>query len=268
MDYNIVFDALKTSLKNAFETTGAKKAVIGISGGIDSACACACACAALGSENVFGYYLPYKTSSEHSYLDAKKLSDTFGFKLEIIDITKMADAFISTCENITPLRKGNIMARCRMICLFDKAAEHNGIVLGTSNRTEMLLGYGTWYGDTASSINVVGELYKREVYGVSAAAGIPESIMKKAPTADLWQGQTDEAEIGYSYEMLDNIFYDIEQNNYDISKLYAKYNKEDVKNIVKRVIRNSFKRSTPFICYSKIENRNKIDENKFLNLEI
>lgn len=268
MDYNIVFNSLISSLKNAFEKTGAKKAVIGVSGGIDSAAVCACAVKALGQENVLGYYMPYKTSSKESFLDAEKLSKSLGFKLEIIDITKMADAFIEGKDNITPLRKGNIMARCRMICLFDKAAEYGGIVLGTSNRTELLLGYGTWYGDTASSINALGELYKREVYGISHAAGIPESIIRKAPTADLWQGQTDEEELGFTYELLDNLFYDIEQNNMNKNELYEKYGKDNVDSIVKRVIRNSFKRSTPFICESKIDNRNKINENQFLKLEI
>lgn len=267
MDYNIVFNSLVSSLKDAFKKTGAKKAVIGISGGIDSAAACACAVKALGNDNVLGYYMPYKTSSEESLIDAKKLSQSLDFKLEIIDITKMADAFIEGKDNITPLRKGNIMARCRMICLFDKAAEHSGIVIGTSNRTELLLGYGTWYGDTASSINALGELYKREVYGISRISGIPESIITKAPTADLWQGQTDEAELGYTYELLDNMLYDIEQNNMTKDELYKKYNQNDVDNIIKRVIRNSFKRSTPFICESKIDNRNKINENQFLKLE-
>ena len=179
----------------------------------------------------------------------------------------MADAFINGQNNITPLRKGNIMARCRMICLFDKAAEFSGIVTGTTNRTELLLGYGTWYGDTASSINIIGELYKKEVYEVSRVAGIPESIISKAPTADLWAGQTDEQEIGFTYEFLDNLFYDIEQNKLNINQLYEKYNKADVDAVIKRVVRNSFKRSTPFICESKIKNRYKIDENHFLNLE-
>lgn len=267
MDYSSILNNLTLSFKDAFNKTGAENAVIGISGGIDSALASAVACIALGKDKVKGYFLPYKTSSEHSYLDAVKLSEKYGFKLEVLDISSAADAFINMSSNITSLRKGNIMARCRMIMLFDKAAENKGVVIGTSNRTELLLGYGTWYGDTASSINIIGELYKREVYGVSAAADMVESIMKKAPTADLWPGQTDEEELGLTYELIDNILYDIEQNIYSKDKLYEKYNKDSVDKIIKRILFNRFKRHTPFICQSGINKRSAIDENIFLNLD-
>lgn len=267
MNYSDIFENLVLSFKNAFSKTGAQNAVIGISGGIDSALACAVACKALGNEKVQGFFMPYKTSSEHSYNDAVELSKKYGFKLEVIDISAAADAFINMCDNISPLRKGNIMARCRMVALFDKAAELSGVVIGTSNRTELLLGYGTWYGDTASSINIIGELYKREVYGVSAAADMVESIMKKAPTADLWPGQTDEAELGLTYELIDNVLCDIEQQHLCKDELYKKYDKESVDKIIKRVIFNSFKRRTPFICQSGINKRSAIDENLFLNLD-
>lgn len=263
MNYVNILNNLILSFKNAFDKTGAENAVIGISGGIDSALACAVAVKALGKDKVKGYFMPYKTSSEHSYIDAVKLSDKYGFKLEVIDISAPADAFISMVENITPLRKGNIMSRCRMIVLFDKAAEYKGIVIGTSNRTELLLGYGTWYGDTASSINIIGELYKREVYRVSLAAEVPESIITKAPTADLWPGQTDEQELGFTYELIDNILYDIEQNHLCKDELYDKYDKESVDKIINRVISSAFKRQTPFICKSGIDKRCGIDENMF-----
>ena len=173
MNYSDIFNNLTLSFKNAFNKTGAENAVIGISGGIDSALVSSIACAAIGKDRVKGFFMPYKTSSEHSYNDALKLSEKYGFQLDIVDISAPADAFIKICENTTPLRKGNIMARCRMIILFDKAAENKGIVIGTTNRTELLLGYGTWYGDTASSINIIGELYKREVYRVSNAVSSP-----------------------------------------------------------------------------------------------
>lgn len=267
MNYSDILDNLVLSFKNAFDKTGAENAVIGISGGIDSALVSSIACAAIGKERVKGFFMPYKTSSEYSYNDAHKLSEKYGFKLEVIDISAAADAFINMCGNVTPLRKGNIMARCRMVILFDKAAEHSGVVIGTSNRTELLLGYGTWYGDTASGINIIGELYKREVYGVSAAVDMVESIMIKAPTADLWPGQTDEAELGLTYELIDNILYDIEQLHLCKDELYKKYDKESVDKIIKRVISNSFKRHTPFICQSGINKRDAIDENIFLNLD-
>ena len=267
MNYAEIFNNLVLSFKNAFDKTGVENAVIGISGGIDSALACAAACKALGRTKVKGFFMPYKTSSEHSYNDAFKLSEKYGFKLEVVDISAAADAFINMSDNITPLRKGNIMARCRMVVLFDKAAEHRGVVIGTSNRTELLLGYGTWYGDTASGINIIGELYKREVYGVSAAADMVESIMKKAPTADLWPNQTDEAELGLTYELIDDILYDIEQQHLCRSELYKKYDKESVDKIINRVISNSFKRHTPFICQSGISKRSAIDEKIFLNLD-
>ncbi len=267
MNYSDIFNNLTLSFKNAFNKTGAENAVIGISGGIDSALVSSIACAAIGKDRVKGFFMPYKTSSEHSYNDALKLSEKYGFQLDIVDISAPADAFIKICENTTPLRKGNIMARCRMIILFDKAAENKGIVIGTTNRTELLLGYGTWYGDTASSINIIGELYKREVYGVSNAAEMVESIIKKAPTADLWLGQTDEAELGFTYELIDNILYDIEQQHLCRNELYEKYDKESVDKIIKRVVSNSFKRHTPFICQSGIYKRSVIDENIFLNLD-
>ncbi len=267
MDYNKVYKDLCVSFKNSFQKTGAEKAVIGISGGIDSALVCAAACNALGYENVLGYFMPYKTSSKESLKDSQILSEQYKFRLEIIDITNTVDTFIEKSNNITLLRKGNIMSRSRMIYLFDKAAENKGIVLGTTNRTELLLGYGTWYGDTASSINIIGSLYKREVYKVSREALMPESIMVKKPTADLWQGQTDEEELGLTYEIIDNILYDIEHNNESRPQLVLKYGSENVEKVVKRVISNSFKRSTPLICESSTLKRKKIDENVFLNLE-
>lgn len=263
MDYSSILNNLINNFKTAFNKTGAENAVIGISGGIDSALASAVAVESLGKDKVKGYFMPYKTSSEESHKDALKLSEKYGFNLEEVDISEPADAFINISSDMTMLRKGNIMSRCRMVVLFDMAAKHNGIVVGTTNRTELLLGYGTWYGDTASSINIIGELYKREVYEVSRASGMVESIMQKVPTADLWPGQTDENELGFKYELLDNVLYDILENKLEKSKIYDKYGKDNVDKIIKRVKANCFKRHTPTICKSGIENRQKIDESLF-----
>ncbi len=267
MNYQLIFENLCNSFKELFQKTGAVKAVIGISGGIDSALAAVIACRSIGADNVAGFFLPYKTSSLHSLNDSKILSEKYGFKLEILDITHTVDSITGITDNISLLRKGNIMSRCRMVYLFDKAAEYNGIVIGTTNRTELLLGYGTWYGDTASSINAVGNLYKREVYEVSKTVDMPESIMKKAPTADLWDGQTDEQELGLSYDVIDSVLYDIEHNNNNKKELIEKYGPLVIEKIINRIIKNSFKRHTPLICNGKIVNRKKIDENIFLKLE-
>lgn len=261
MDYLEVYENLKSSFRKSFQNTGAESVVIGISGGIDSALSSAIVSDAVGSNRVYGYYLPYSSSSQSSYKDAVKLAEKYGFNFEIIDITSAVNAFFSNnIDKVEPLRKGNVMSRMRMINLFDRAFVNKGIVAGTSNRTELLLGYGTWYGDTASSINIIGGLYKREVYDISREIGIPESIINKAPSADLWPGQTDEEELGFSYELLDNIFYDIEQKCKSRQELDNIYGKNTMDRILHRIVRYSFKRNTPVICKTGIENRKKIDE--------
>ncbi len=250
------------SFEKEFNNIGAKKAVIGLSGGIDSALAAATAIKAIGKDNVLLYYLPYKTSSINSLNDAKKFCDTYNANLNIIEITEIADLFFKLNNVNDNLRKGNIMSRCRMVILFDKAKEYNGIVIGTTNKTELLLGYGTWYGDTASSINVLGNLYKKDVVALSKEIGIPESIISKPPTADLWQGQTDEEELGFSYNQADTFFYSAIELGIDKIKLYEIFGEKFVKKISKRVINNTFKRNLPIICnvYNNSLTFNEINE--------
>lgn len=273
MDYNIVLKDLVNNFRDKFIATKQKKAIIGISGGIDSALVASIACSALGNENVLGYFLPFETTVSTSYDDAQALSKSLGFKLETINISSyvlasfnVLNIYSNNSQNendddyLLKLRKGNIMSRMRMVTLFDKAQEHYGIVIGTTNRTELLLGYGTWYGDMASSINPIGNLYKREVYDISKIANVPESIINKDPSADLWPGQKDEDEIGYSYDVLDNIFYDIEVNNLNKEDLIHKYGINTVLNVVGRAVRNRFKRDVSLICEVNIDNRTKIDE--------
>ena len=175
MDYNVVLKDLINTFSENFRATKLDKAVIGISGGIDSALVSYIACAALGKENVLGYFLPFKTTVSSSQEDAIALSNTFGFNLKIINISEYVLAFFKSLglkidnnsseeDYLLKLRKGNVMSRMRMITLFDQAQCNSGVVIGTTNRTEYLLGYGTWYGDMASSINPIGNLYKNEVY--------------------------------------------------------------------------------------------------------
>ncbi|MFH2034855.1 MAG: NAD+ synthase [Candidatus Zixiibacteriota bacterium] len=181
--------------------------VIGLSGGIDSSLSATIAVKAVGREKVYGVLMPYATSSETSISDAGKLAEQLGIITDLIDISPMVKAFYPEPASITPVRLGNKMARERMSILFDKAFELNQLVLGTSNRTEICLGYGTWYGDVACSVNPIGMLYKTQVRQLAKYLGVPESILTKAPTADLWPGQTDETELGLDYDRADRLLY-------------------------------------------------------------
>jgi len=152
------------------------------------------------------------------------------------------------------LRKGNVMARMRMVALFDMSSKHNAIVLGTSNKTELLLGYGTWYGDLASSINPIGDLYKTQVWDLSKYLGIPQKLIDKKPTADLWQGQTDEDELGFSYDEVDRLLYHMIDERRTIDELVKLgYNQSFISNVAERIRKNQFKRQLPVIA--KISHR-------------
>lgn len=265
MDYSKIYDNLRASFKKSFRKTGAKKAVIGISGGLDSAVAAAIAVKSIGSGKVSGIYMPCSTSSESSYDDALALSASIGLQLDIVKIATVVDAyFMLTWDEISDVRKGNIMSRIRMTTLFDKSAACEGIVIGTANRTEILLGYGTWHGDTASSINILGNLYKREVREIGKLANIPESILTKTPSADLWQGQTDEGELGFSYDVIDDFLYDLEQEKLTKSELIKKFGAETTESLLNRVIKNSFKRNLPVVCSTGLKERKKISEKAIL----
>ncbi len=238
------------SFKSYFKTAGKDSAVIGLSGGIDSAVATMIAIEALSVSNVKAFFLPYKLSSDKSRVDAEAFADKFNLDLSIIDLTDIADQYfkLDINKNISKLRVGNCLSRLRMNILFDKAAEHNALVVGTSNKTEIILGYGTLYGDSASSINPVGDLYKFEIYELAKYFDIPVSIIDKEPTADLWENQTDEDELGFSYEDIDKLLYSILNERLDRKSILEKFDKKLVDDILKRVMNNAFKRKVPFIC--------------------
>lgn len=210
---NLILDAEKTIgllvrfIKEQTTNAGYQRGVVGISGGIDSALACFLAVKALGKENVLGVRMPYKTSSQESLSDAQLVIDQLGIQSKTIDISPMADPLIALDPQITPLRKGNIMARMRMIVLYDQSAVFKGLVVGTGNKTEALLGYTTLFGDSACAFNPLGDLYKTQVRRLGTHLSLPESIQQKAPTADLWDGQTDEGELGFTYEEVDRLLY-------------------------------------------------------------
>ena len=234
---------------------GYQHAVINLSGGINSALSCFLAAEALGPQNVLAIRLPYRTSSRNSLDDAQKVIDATGVQSITVEITEMVDPLIAKFPDMDNLRKGNIMARERMIVLYDQSVAFRGLAVGTGNKTEILLGYTTLYGDSANALNPIGDLYKTQVRQLSQAMGVPQSILDKAPSADLWTGQTDEGELGFTYAEVDQLLLPAGR-----PALYARRNASKpvlrapfVQAVVERVRRNHFKRILPPIA--KLSNR-------------
>jgi NAD+ synthase len=194
-------------LREQLAASGRGGLVVGLSGGIDSAVAAALAVDALGADKVTGIMMPYATSSAESLTDAQAVAKGLGLATEKVDITPMASAFLASVPDTERVRRGNVMARCRMVVLYDRSAQHDALVLGTGNRTEGLLGYTTMYGDNACALNPLGQLYKTEVRLLAAHCGLPSSVLTKAPSADLWAGQADEDELGVSYAEVDRLLH-------------------------------------------------------------
>jgi len=201
-------EAVLTSfIRDAVETSGTQGVVVGLSGGVDSSLSAALAARALGPERVHGFLLPYRTSSPESERDARAVAGHLGIPHRVIDISPMVDAYFAMEPDAPAERRGNKMARERMTILFDQAKKLDALVLGTSNKTEILLGYSTVFGDNASSLNPLGDLYKCQIWQLSRHLGLPSEVIDKAPSADLWPGQTDEGELGFSYETADEVLY-------------------------------------------------------------
>jgi NAD+ synthase len=228
--------------------------VINLSGGIDSALSCVLAAEALGPENVMAIRLPYKTSSADSLEHAQLVIDATGVQSVTIPISEMVDPIIARFPDMSSMRKGNIMARTRMIVLYDQSVVFNGLAIGTGNKTEILLGYTTLFGDSACAINPIGDLYKTQVRQLSRAMGVPDVIVDKPPTADLWIGQTDEGELGYTYAEVDQLLYLLIDQRYTPEEcIEAGYAEDFVRSVVERVRRNQFKRVLPPVA--KLSNR-------------
>jgi NAD+ synthase len=201
-------EAVLTSfIRDAVETSGTQGVVVGLSGGVDSSLAAALAARALGPERVHGFLLPYRTSARESEQDARLVAEHLGVPHRVIDISPMVDAYFALESDAGPDRRGNKMARERMTILFDQAKKLGALVLGTSNKTEILLGYSTVFGDNASSLNPLGDLYKGQVWQLSRHLGLPAQVIDKPPSADLWPGQTDEGELGVEYATADEVLY-------------------------------------------------------------
>ena len=234
--------------------TGMRRAVLGLSGGIDSAVSCYLAAEALGPENVLAVRMPYRTSTPDSFNHAGLVIDDLGVQSLTVEITGMVDPLFAEFPEATDLRRGNAMARARMIVLFDQSAAFNGLVVGTSNKTEILLGYSTIYGDSACAINPIGDLYKTQLRQLAADIGVPQPIIDKAPSADLWAGQTDEGELGFTYADADRLLYRLVDLRYSPEEcVEAGFPASFVETVVRRVRRSHFKRVMPPIA--KISNR-------------
>ena len=241
-------------IKSEVTRVGFSRAVIGLSGGIDSALACYLTVEALGAENVLAVRMPYKASSPDSLAHAGLVIEDLQIPSLTVEITGMVDALFEQFLSANALRRGNAMARARMIVLFDQSAAFNGLVIGTGNKTELLLGYSTWYGDSASALNPVGDLYKAQVRQLSRAVGVPAPIIDKPPSADLWDGQTDEDELGFTYEDADKLLYLLVDQRYRPEDcIEAGFPLKFVENVFRRVQRNHFKRVMPPIA--KLGNR-------------
>ncbi len=233
---------------------GLKRAVVGLSGGVDSALSCFLAAEALGPENVLAVRMPYRTSSRESLEHAQMVIDATAVRSLTVDITEMVEPYFARFPEMDKRRRGNMMARARMMVLYDQSAAFGGLVVGTSNKTEILLGYSTLYGDSAYAINPIGDLYKTQVWQLSEAVGVPEVIIKKAPTADLWAGQTDEQELGFSYREADRLLYLLVDRRYTPQECIEEgFDEAFVQAVVRRMRRNHFKRLMPPIA--KLSNR-------------
>ena len=241
----MLVDFVRDQIRNA----GFAKAVIGLSGGIDSAVSAYLSAEALGAENVFAVLMPYASSSPESKADAELVVKQLGVSSEIVDITPMVDPFLSA-QNITDkVRRGNVMARMRMIVLYDRSLMHRALVVGTSNKTETMLGYGTLFGDMACALNPLGDIYKTQVWQLAGALSVPQKIIEKKPTADLWQNQTDEGELGFLYKDVDRVLYFmIDERRSDSELLAMGFECRFIDEVKKRVKHNQFKRRPPLIA--------------------
>ncbi|MRJ06673.1 MAG: NAD(+) synthetase [Epsilonproteobacteria bacterium] len=246
--WELVEKYLVRFIREEIEKTHLLRGICGLSGGIDSAVVAILARKALG-RRFKAILMPSQYSSPQSVADAEKLCKKFDIPYEIVSIAPLLEAY--PIKN--KLRLGNFSARMRMAILYDKSAQYKGLVIGTSNKTELLLGYGTLCGDLASALNPIGDLYKTEIFEFARYLGVIEEILNKPPSADLWQGQSDEKELGYSYEEIDPVLMEFVDNRATQKELMEKFDRKLVEFVVKKVYQNQFKRKMPIIA--KLKNR-------------
>jgi NAD+ synthase len=237
-------------IREQMTQAGFERLVIGLSGGVDSATVAYLAARAMGAENLLAVRMPFRTSSEASETDAMRVVTALGCRTERVDITPMVEPMLALIADDDPaalnVRRGNVMARQRMIVLYDRSAAFDALVIGTSNKTEALLGYGTLHGDMAAALAPIGDLYKTQLRAVATELGVPEEVIAKPPSADLWPGQTDEEELGRSYDLLDRALYALVDRRWTLDRcVRAGLPRDLVEWVARRVARMEFKRQLP-----------------------
>ena len=248
-------DLIVAFVRAQLAQTGFTRLVLGLSGGVDSATVAFLAARAVGAANLLALRMPYRTSSPASETDALRVVQALGCRSERVDITPMVEpllALVGDADGDVPLddailvRRGNVMARQRMIVLYDKSVEFDALVIGSSNKTEALLGYGTQYGDMAAALMPIGDLYKTQLRALAEHLGVPAKIIAKAPSADLWPGQTDEEELGRTYDELDRTLFALVDRRWTVDRCVAAgLDRELVEWVAARVARMEFKRQVP-----------------------
>ncbi|MCE5270567.1 NAD+ synthase [bacterium] len=249
IDCEQVSRVLINFIRTEVRKVGFERVVLGLSGGIDSSLSAALAVRALGRENVLGVFMPYESSNPSSLADARLLAEYLGLRSQLCEITPMVKPYLEANPGMDQLRRGNVMARMRMIVLYDISAAERALVLGTSNKTEYLLGYSTLWGDMACALNPLGDLYKNHVRQLSRFLEIPAPILQKKPSADLWEGQTDEDEFGFTYDDADQLLYLLIDRRFlpeEVERLG--YDRRLIDILVRKVRTTQYKRHLPLIA--------------------
>ncbi len=259
IDTDIARRVIGDFIRGQLEQAGFERAVLGLSGGIDSAVVAHLVAEAIGPERLLAVMMPYRTSSPASRADAESVIAALGCASDLVDISPMVDGYFgaeglpaaSGPEGLaaTPLRRGNVAARMRMAVLYDRSVTWGGLVVGTGNKTETLIGYTTLFGDSASAFNPIGDLYKSQIRQLAVALGVPDAIVRKPPTADLWPGQTDEIEGGFSYPVLDRLlFWRVDKRRSLEEMAELGYEAAVVERVDRLVAGSEFKRQVPPIA--------------------